>query len=406
MQIRVLTCSVSLAAALLSAVPSADAQILAPTTEAPQLQLGPLSLYPSVRLLDVGIDENVFNDAENPKQDHTLTLASNVLAAFRFGSNELLAQSGGDYVWFREYTSERYAGGRHAVRMNLSTGRLKPFVGAVHHRTRARRGFEIDTRAGWRDRSALAGLALELTDRTGITASARVDDTIYDRDEQFDGVNLADALNRRGRLYSAAVRYAVTPFTTVLVQGDYAEDEFPLSHVRDARSYSFVPALEFSSEAAIRGRVMAGFQVFQPLDSTLPEYKGSVLSAAVNWSLYGRNVLDIQAVRNVNYSYHPTQPYYLLTGVRTALTRPLFGPVDLHGGAEWEHLSYRWQRHATLDTDLQSDTTRVIFGGVRINLGRGLGMAIMGERTDRRSNQIFRRNYERTRLFTSLTFGA
>ncbi len=404
--LRTLGCGLASHALVLYLAAPAHAQIVAPR-EAALLEIGPLSIYPSVRLFDVGIDENVFNDPERPKLDHTFTLGSNVLGLVRFGSNELLVQSGGDYVWFREYASERYTGGRHSIRLNLAASRFKPFLGAVYNRTRARRGREIDARAGWVDRSALGGFAFDVTDRTSITASARIEDTRYEEGEQFRGVDLANALNRTGRSFSGGVRYAITPFTSLHVAADYAEDEFPLSHLRDSKSYSFVPALEFSPDAAIRGRVMAGFQVFKPVDTNLPEYQGSVLAAAVNWSVHSRTTLDIIGTRSVNYSYHPTQPYYLLTGVRAAVNQHLFGPVDVQVGSDWEHLSYRWQYGMALATeDYPTDTTRIVFGGFRVTFRQGISMSITAERTARLSNQDSRQDFKRMRLLSSFTVGS
>ena len=54
-----------------------------------------------------------------------------------------------------------------------------------------------------------------------------------------------------------------------------------------------VPTLEFSPDAAIHGRLAAGVEKFQPLDSTLPEYLSGVYDASLNWSLFGRTVFDL-----------------------------------------------------------------------------------------------------------------
>src|SRR6185503_6703867 len=86
-------------------VPSAQAQLTAPR-EAAQLQFGPLSIYPSLRVVDVGIDDNVFNDTVAEQDDYTFTIASRVMGVFKMGANELMASVGGDYVWFKDYVSQ------------------------------------------------------------------------------------------------------------------------------------------------------------------------------------------------------------------------------------------------------------------------------------------------------------
>jgi len=384
----------------------AHAQLTAPR-EASQIELGPLSLYPSVKVIDAGRDSNIFNDAEDPKEDYTFTVSSGVLGVLRLGSNELMFESGGDYVWFRDSASERFTSGRYAMRLNFSASRFKPYVGASHKRTRSRPNFEIDARALRLERAALGGFAVELTPRTSVTGSMRIEDARYEGGEQFRGVDLGQALNRTGRTYSAGITHALTPFTTFVVLGNYAEDLFPASHIRDAKTYSITPALEFSPEAAIRGRISAGFEVFQPVDAALSEYKGPVLAAALNWSVYRRTTLDIQAARNVSYSYLETQPYYLLTGVRASVNQPLFGPLAVEGGGDWQYLSYRWKRGMPMDTTTaRGDTVKTVFGGVRVNLRRGFTVAVTAERSRRRSSEDLRQNFERTRLLSSVTIGS
>ncbi len=380
---------------------------LTPPREASQIELGPLSLYPTVKIIDAGVDSNIFNDAEQPKEDYTFTLTSAVLGVVRLGSNELMFESGGDYVWFRDYASERSTSGRYAMRLNMSASRLKPFVGASHQRTRARPNLEIDARALRLDRSALGGFVVNLTARTGVTASMRLEDATYERGEQFHGVDLAEALNRTGKSYSAGVRHALTPLTTFIVQGDYSEDHFPESHTRDSTSYSIGPALEFGADAAIRGVVSAGFQVFQPANPALSKYKGGVLAAALDWSLYGGTTLNIQATRKVTYSYLEMQPFYLLTGVRAGVSRPLFGPLSVQAGGDWQHLGYRWRQGPAEDsTPERRDNVKSIFGGFKVTLGRGFAVGVTAERTRRRSNQFLLQNFDRMRLMSSVTVGS
>src|SRR5204862_1559258 len=104
-------------------------------------------------------------------------------------------------------------------------------------------------------------------------------DSSFDEGQLYRGADLANSLNRVGRSMSAGVRYKVTPLTSLLINGNYGEDRFPESHIRDSRTYSVVPALEFSSDAAIHGRLGIGVGKFQPLDGRLPPYVGGVYDA-------------------------------------------------------------------------------------------------------------------------------
>src|SRR5688572_15346864 len=122
----------------LAMVAPAAAQITAPR-EAAQIAFGPISLYPTLQVVDAGVDENVFNDGTEPQSDYTFTVNSRLLSVVRLGLNELLFQTGNDYVWFQDFDRERSNNAHYAMRFNLSASRLKPYIGFERTRTRARR---------------------------------------------------------------------------------------------------------------------------------------------------------------------------------------------------------------------------------------------------------------------------
>jgi hypothetical protein len=393
------------AAGLLHATP-ARAQIVAPR-EAAQIELGPLSLYPSVRLVDVGMDQNVYNDAVNPQDDFTFTLASRVLAVLRLGLNELMFSTGSDYVWFNEQASERSSNATYSARFNLTASRFKPYFGAERIRTRARPSVEIDARAQRVDRTLIAGTNFNLTERTWLAATAQYGDSTYQGGEEFRGVELALPLNRTSRTYSAGVVYAVTPLTTVSVKGNYTDETFPNSHLRDSKAYSITPVFEFAPEAAIRGTLSAGYELFMPEDPELANNKGLILEGALNWSIMGRTTFDLSVGRNVNYSYLDTEPIYLQTGARLLVTHRLVGPLSLQGSADRQHLSFRWRRGVspTPGSEDREDTADVFGGGVIVNLGRGFAVMVGAEKARRHSVEDPRQNFDRTRLLSNVTIG-
>jgi hypothetical protein len=393
-------------AIVLTAAPVAG-QITAPR-EAAQIELGPLSLYPSLQVVDAGVDENVFNDGTAPQRDYTLTVASRMLSVLRLGSNELLFQTGNDYVWFRDFSSERSSNAQYAVRFNLSASRFKPFIGAERIRTRTRPGPEIDTRARRIDRSLLGGLAYDVSPRTALTASVRFDESNYEDGEVFRDVALDDALNRRGRGADAGVRYAVTPLTTLSVLAGYEEQKFGGNDLRDLKRYTFGPTVEFSPEAAIRGRASVAVEIFEPENVALTRRTGVTYQAVLNWSLYGRTAFDLGAGRNISYSYLDTDPYYQLTNVRLQVSQPLAWRFDLFATGNWNHMAYRWRFGAEAGDGQSPRVDRVIGGsaGVGINIGRGFHVRIGLEKTQRRSVEDPLQNYARSRLLSTVTVGS
>ena len=389
---------------LLAGAP-ASAQISAPR-EAAQLVFGPLSIYPSLQILDAGVDENVFNDGSEPQRDYTATIASRILAVVRLGSNELLFQTGNDYVWFREFASERSNNAQYSVRFNLSASRFKPFIGAERVRTRARRSPEIDARARRIDRTLTGGLGFELSPRTALTASVRFDGASYADGEQYRGIALDDALNRTGRGGDAGVRYAITPLTTVAVTAGYEEQRFERSSLRNVKRYTVGPTLEFSPEAAIRGRMVTSLELFKPEDPSLAERKGLAYQGLINWALYGRTMFELGAGRNISYSYLDTEPFYLLTNARLTVTQPLAARFEVYSSLDWQHMAYRWRRGAALAESDRVDTIREAGVGVGIRLGPTFHLRVGVDKTRRRSIEDPLQNFNRTRILSTVTMGS
>ena len=396
--------AVAAGACLIATVVPAVAQIEVPREDA-RILFGPLSLYPSVRVIDLGIDENVFNESTSGKDDFTATISSKVVSALRLGVNQLLFSAGGDYVWFDDYASERSANANYAARFNFSASRFKPFLGWEYLTTRVRVNQEIDERARRIEQLVTTGADFDLTQRTALTFSAKWAETTFADNEAFRGTELDVALNDRARGFSAGAKYAVTPLTTVSVTGNFVDDVFPDATFRNSKSYSITPVVEFAPEATIRGRFAAGYQVFVPEDPDLARNRGLIMEGALNWIVMGVTTFDLVAARNVNYSYDASQPYYLQTGARLTVTQRVFGPIALQGSADHQQLAYRWRRGADPLSVDRVDTADIFSAGVLVRMGRGFNVLVGAEKTRRNSPEDLTFNYNRTRLLTNVVIG-
>jgi hypothetical protein len=252
-----------------------------------------------------------------------------------------------------------------------------------------------------------AGTNYNMTERMALTASAVYSDATYEEGEQFNGVQLDQVLNQTARTYTAGVRYAVTPLTTLSVVGNYGEDVFTESPLRNSKSYSVTPMVEFAPEAAIRGTFSAGYELFVPEDPELEEHRGLIFEGNLNWSIAARTTFDVLARRHVNYSYQDTEPMYLQTGVRFQVTQRLFGPLGLQGSVERQYLTYQWTLGVppTPGGDTRQDTADIFGGGVTFDVGRGFAVVFGAERMKRRSEEVLGQNFNRTRIITNITIG-
>ena len=88
-----------------------------------KFRLGPLAVKPSIALTNLGIDRNVFNERDDPKQDVTASLEPRVETWLRLGPARLSSRSHADFVYFQQYEGERSLNSDHQARLELRFNR-------------------------------------------------------------------------------------------------------------------------------------------------------------------------------------------------------------------------------------------------------------------------------------------
>jgi hypothetical protein len=127
-------------------------------------------------------------------------------------------------------------------------------------------------------------------------------------------------------------------------------------------------------------------------------------SASIGSVLGGVTRLAIDATRDVNYSYDPLTPYFLVTGARLTLSQRIGGPFDLIAVGGRDYLQYQ----SLLGTPVggRTDRTQVVGGGVGLHLGSSLRFTLIADLTQRVSNAPDRRvDYRRRRVLASTGYG-
>lgn len=383
--------------------PASFAQTTSPPPSVAAIQVGPLSVFPSINLHDIGTDSNIFNETAQPKDDFTFTVTPRVQTALRIGATRLVGTTSGDFVYYQTYKDQQSINNLVDGRFELVSERLQPYVSAGRLQTRDRTGYEIDARARRLQTNIAAGLDVNLTSITALTAWARRDDQTYDQAERFLGVKLGEQLDHTSELVAAGVKLSLTPLTTITIAGEIQQDKFKTSPLRNADSVRVAPAIEFAPDAALTGRASAGYRQFKPLDPQLPQYRGFVASAGVGYSLLGVTHFDIQANRDVTYSLDPSQPYYLASGGSVAVSQRLVGPFDLILLGNRERLQYQPLGGTSLEGRVE--TTTSIGGGVGVHVAEHLSFTLTYQRTQRQSSDPRSRDYHRHRMLGSVNYG-
>ena len=120
------------------------------------IRLGPLGLNPTLAVTNFGIDDNIFNDATDPKRDFTMTVTPRLQARLRSGKMLLSGTVATGLVYYQKFDDERsidYAA-RRACRLRprvvpaLCAGIAARHAGAAQRRAGCARAAHTDDPGG------------------------------------------------------------------------------------------------------------------------------------------------------------------------------------------------------------------------------------------------------------------
>ena len=364
--------------------------------------VGPMSLYPQIALRDTGSDSNVFNDSTTPRSDLTYSLTPRLYAVVPIGNSRFVGTGQGDFVYYRTYADQRSLTAQFNGRFEVTSPGFRPSASAGFVTRGDREGIEIDARIRQTQTIVSVGVDMDVTPVTAIAAWASRSNTSFDESAQYAWVRLSEQLDHSTDIAAAGARVRLTPLTTLLIAAELQRDRFELP-LRDADSFRVSPAIAIDTGGAMSGDVTAGYRVFTPRDPSLGEFRGFTGSARLHYTLLSITRFDLEAVRDVDFSFDPSQPYYLESGGRLTVTQQLFGPLDVIGIAEVREL--RNQRVGEQNFDGRREVTSAFGGGVGFQLQNQMRFTLTYERTERTSSEPVGRNYEKTRVLGSIHYG-
>lgn len=373
-----------------------------PSTPA-RVQVGPFEIRPTMIMRDIGWDSNVFNQSTQEQGDFTATFGAKVDASVRrsrvIGSYSTFYE----YLFFKEFESERGSNRGADGRVDVVLGRLRPYVLGGFISSHDRPNAEIDRRARRQQRQAGFGLIAAAFSRTAVTAGFRRQTIDYADDEAFRGVKLADELNGYTDTVSYGADVEVTPLTTLSVHGENLRERFTLSPDRDANSVAGGVSATLNPLAVISGRATVGFRAFRPLNPLERDFTGLTANVAVAYAFHDVSRLEVGLDRNLRHSFFEDTPYYVSTGARVAYTQQLTAVVDGRVLVNLERIVYDPRLDAA-DLAKQRDHLQMFGGGVGFQLREGARLAINFDHTTR-SSPAADREFSRDRLYATVTYG-
>jgi len=393
------------ALALLSGTAAAQTESEIPTASA-RANVGPFEITPMLRVLDLGVDTNVYN-SPHAVSDFTFNVSPDIQARAGNTRTGLTLRSVTDFVYFAQQRSERSIDEVLKATGQARVSRLLSSFTAGYVNTRQRPTDEIDARSRRLDYTGAGSVGLALSPKLSANVGGRYAKTVFDADAVFDGSFLGKELNRDAASATGSVQYAATPITTFVVSGDVTRTRFAESPIRDSNSHGMYGGIEIESRAPLSGGVSLGFESFTPLNPVVPAFDGLVGSARVAYRLQRLTSIGFNFDRHIEYSYSEAQPYYVLDGYGLSFRRWVTPRLSLGGNATRSRYVYR---RTTADgpfvESIGDRQMRLI--DVQVTAGYRTSAHtvthVMVEYRDRNSDFI-NHSFRGVRLLTSITYG-
>jgi len=377
----------------------------AASADTARFQLGPLSATPTLAIRDVGVDSNVFNEANDPTRDFTATVVPGVDAWFRTGRLTLVASTTFEWIHYQTAVKQRSFNVNEEARVELDLLRVRPYLGGTYIRTRRRPNAEIDTRVLQLLKGAYGGVEVDIGAR--MTLDVRAGTELLDVGQgEFGDAALAFSLNRQTDRARAEVRWSVTPLTTFIVRSSFEREAFEFDTARDSRSYIVTPGVSFDPLAVIRGSAFVGVRRLEGINAALPEFTGVVADVQLGWTFSDLAEMAVTMRRDVEYSAERETPYFILTGVAVAATQALGTSWDVVGRGGWTRLAYVGLEDGSPRPEAASRIERIWTVGT--GLGRRLGDRFrLGVDVDygERQSPLAGRSYDGFRVGGVFTYG-
>lgn len=397
--------SVLLGLLLGTAVPAAAQTTQTTDTDTSTIRIGPFGITPALLVRDIGRDENVFNERDNPKSDFTFTLVPRADVLVKPRGVRLHFTTATDYVYYRTYTSERSTNQSSSIRADFMLARFQPFLHASGVNSRARYNQEVDVRARHSDRTYGGGAQVRFGTNLNVGAAARSTQLRFDPDVTFRGESLSRSFDSTIRAFDVSTTLQLTPFTAMSVVATREEQRFTESRERDSDTLRVTPTFTFSPQAVLSGAISVGYRRFTPRSSVLPAFSGVVATVNAVTTLFSRHRVEVLFGRDLKYSYGQDTPYYLATGGTATVTSQIIGPMDVRVTGTRQLLAYRATRTGGALSP-GNDTFVAYGGGVGYHLGGRFRAGMNAEWSRRDSELSADRTYRNRRIFGSLTWGA
>lgn len=388
----------------------AQETVTPPPADAPFL-LGPLTLAPVIDSY-IGHDDNLFNQSSsaNPQGDITGTFSPMVNAWLTTPRARANVRARSDLYYYGEFSDLSALDWNVDARIELPLNRLVPFVSSGLVKTNNSQNLEVDAYAGLMSTRYGVGTSIRLTSRISTEISVRRSQQDYDEQALYEeDLNLSETLDYASTGVAIALRYRLTPLTTVGVEAARSQDRFESATDRDSNNRTITPFIELRPLALISGRVSVGVQSRNTLSGDTEDFNGTVVNTSLTYTLLGRTQLSLSLNRALQYSYLEGRTDYVDGRITVGVVHQLTDSWDVTGSIGRGRIDYRDTIPAggsdTAVTPVQYPNEKQLVAGAGAGYRRRrtrVGFRVEYSRRDPESSTLG--GYTRTRALSSVTY--
>ncbi len=369
-----------------------------------KMNIGPIYFAPTFELSNLGVDNNVFNDEDNPRSDITGTLGMRSLVGVHYGESLILqVTQNNQYNYFRRYRSERSIDNSLSIVLEMRTRFFRPWARWNRSKSSQRLGFEIDERAEKKTPVFDFGADFNAAFRLGVSVAARRGRLRFKDTEEYRGQNLSDVLDQQNDVYQSLLRYQLTEFSEFMVGADYQLDRFSKAPERDNDSRFYYGGLRIKTGTIFTGYARLGYRQQKHKITGVPDFGGVATDIALTAAPSEALKLELGGARDVAYSYLPEYPFIIDEGANATLTNRFAQHFDWVLSARGRSLSY--DKTVTGESKPVQERTYVLGLGTGYYVGGGTGarIGIVYERWQRTS-PLEGRSFQDNRFSSSYRF--
>lgn len=356
-----------------------------PDPQTVRIRMGPFLMNPRLELKNLGVDTNVFNepDDQNPKRDFTFTLTPSLDTWVRIGRSWTKFGIAEDLVWYQEYSDQRSANEHYDLSWYLPLNRLSFTFSPQYVSTFDRPGYDIDERVHHVDWGGTGTIEVRAFPKTSFGVTGTYLNITFDPTATYNGVSLAQTLNRTQTGASVTISHQLTPLTKLAFALGRDEERLPNSPQNNSDSNRAEATVSFDPHALLKGSAMIGYRDFRPTDPTLGGYSGLIAKGNLTYTLLGATRFQVEFGRDVQYSYSLDQPYYLQNSIDGSIAQQIFGPFDVIVRGGVAKLNYQDRSGAVVAVSNRVDTNNTFGGGTGYHLSNGIRIGFNVDYYDR-----------------------